>query len=182
MSERNSHLLVAHSLGNFSRPDVGVRHAQIFRLTAGIAAEQMRIAEQASRGMAPKFLYLGLVGVGPLAARVEAALAEKALAARDGERYDDAIASLESLDIRTDLDDLAHRLMTEHIAAFHLGHDAIEQMQVRSVDPACGHFYNGIARMLDRRIRHAFAPDVAFAMPRQRFHSRPSAQLFAVHA
>jgi hypothetical protein len=47
------HLIVRQSLGHLYRPHIGIRHAQIFSLAAGIATEQMRIAEEPGWGMAP---------------------------------------------------------------------------------------------------------------------------------
>jgi hypothetical protein len=44
---QEQHLLVRQSRGHLDRADIGVGHAQIFRLAARIAAEQMRVAEQA---------------------------------------------------------------------------------------------------------------------------------------
>ena len=52
------HLLVGQAVRHLDRADIGIGHAQIFRLTAGIAAQQMRVAEQSGGRMAPQLLGL----------------------------------------------------------------------------------------------------------------------------
>jgi len=61
--------------------------------------------------------------------------------------------------------------MTEDVAFFHRGHDAVEQMEVRTADRAGGDLDDGIASVLDFGIRHALAADVVLAVPGQRSHS-----------
>ena len=43
------HLVVVQALGDLDRSDVGERHARVFGLAAGVAAEQVRVAEDAAR-------------------------------------------------------------------------------------------------------------------------------------
>ena len=165
------HLLVVEPVRHLDRPDIGVGHAQILRLAAGIAAEQMRVAEQAGRRVAPQLGRLLVIGIGALAAGEVAALAEEAFAAGDGERHDDPVADLELLVLRADLDDLAHGLVAEDVAALHLRDDAVEDVQVGAADGAGRHLDDGVARMLDFGIRHALAAHVALAVPDQSFHA-----------
>jgi len=62
--------------------------------------------------------------------------------------------------------------MTEDVAFFHRGHDAVEQMEVRTADRAGGDLDDGIASVLDFWIRHALAADVVLAVPRKGFHPK----------
>ncbi len=167
---QEQNLLVAQMARHLDRADIGKRHAQIFRLAAGIAAQQMGVAEQPGGRVAPELLRLRPVGIGALAAGIEAALAEEAFAASDRERHDHAVADLERLVVGADLDHLAHRLMAEHVAPLHARHHAIIEMQVRTADGAGGHLDDGIAAMLDLGVGHMLAAHVALAMPGQRFH------------
>jgi hypothetical protein len=112
-----------------------------------------------------------LVGVAALAAGIKAALAEEAFAAGDGEGHHDTIADLKLVVVAADLDDLAHGLMAEHVAAFHAWNRSAIDMQIGATDRAGGDLDDRIAPVLDRRIRHALAADVALAMPCQRFHA-----------
>ena len=109
-------LLVAQAVGNLDRTDIGVGHPQIFGLAAGVAAEKMRVTEQAGGRIAPELRGIFMIGVGALAARIEAVAAEEALAAGDRERHDDAVADLQLLVLGPDLDHLAHGLMAEDVA------------------------------------------------------------------
>jgi hypothetical protein len=101
---------------------------------------------------------------------MEARFAKETFAAGDGEGDDDAIADLQRLVLGPDLDDFAHRLMAQHIALFHGGHDAVEQVQIGAADRAGGDLDDGIARVLDLRIRHRLATNVVLAMPGECFH------------
>jgi hypothetical protein len=82
-----------------------------------------------------------------------------------------AIADLKLVVFRSNLDDLAHGLMTEDVALFHRGHDAVEQVEVRTADRAGGDLDDGIASVLDLGIRYRVAPNVVLAVPGQRSHS-----------
>jgi hypothetical protein len=55
--------------------------------------------------------------------------------------------------------------VTNDIAAPHLRHYAIHQMQVRAADGARRHLDNGVAGMFNFWIRNSVAANVAFAMP-----------------
>ena len=142
-------LLVAESLRHLDRADVGIGHAEVFGLAAGIAAQHVGIAEQAGRRMPPELLGHLVIGVGALAAGEKALFAEEAFAAGDRKRHYDAVANLELLVFGSDFDDFAHGLMAENVALFHRGHDAVEQMQVRTADGAGRNFDDGVAAMLE---------------------------------
>src|SRR5215218_1255490 len=62
--------------------------------------------------------------------------------------------------------------MAKHVTSFHGGHDAVEQMQIRTTNGTGGHFDNRIAPVLNRWIGNRFATDVAFAVPGEGFHAR----------
>ena len=64
--------------------------------------------------------------------------------------------------------------MTQDVALFHRGHDAIEQMQVRAADGAGGDLDDGVAPVLDLGIRYRVTPNVVLAVPGQRSHSKIS--------
>jgi len=167
---QEQHLLVREALRHLHRADIGKRHAQIFCLTGQEAAQQVRITEQARRRVTPEPGRGRCVRVGTLATRVEAALAEEALAAGDRERHDDTVALLLPGYIFADLEHLAYRLVADHVAALHCGDDAVVEMQIRAADRACRDLDDRVARLLDLRIGHAFAPHVMLAMPSDCFH------------
>ena len=133
MSDRNSTCSSVRPSGTLIGPTSAIGHAQIFGLAAGIAAEQMRIAEQPGRANGPTAsAALAASGLERSQPEIEAALAEEAFAAGDGEGHDDAVADLELLVLGADLDDLAHGLVAEHVAAFHLRDDAVDRCAGRS--------------------------------------------------
>lgn len=108
--------------------------------------------------------HLG-VGIGPVAEREQALLAEPALAAADREGHDDPVADPEIGDLRAELDDLAHVLMAEDVAALHRRLIAVEKMQIRATDGAGGDPDHGIAGVLDRRIGDGVDANVALPVP-----------------
>ncbi len=61
-------LLVRQPVGDLEGPDIGVWNPHIFGLSTAETAEQVGIAEQACRGIAPHFLDLVRIGVAALAA------------------------------------------------------------------------------------------------------------------
>ena len=69
---QKEHLLVAQSLRHLDRADVGIGHTEVFGLAAGVAAQHVRVAEQARGRVAPELLRHLVIGVGALAAREEA--------------------------------------------------------------------------------------------------------------
>src|SRR5690606_9314050 len=85
-------LLVGQPRGYLDMGGVRERHAQIFGLSARIAAGEVGVAEQACRRMAEDLLGNVLVAVGALADREIAAPALVAFAADDGEGNDDPVS------------------------------------------------------------------------------------------
>ena len=110
--------------------NISIRHPQIFRLTAGITAQQMRIAEQTSGRIAPQLLSLVEVAVRPVAPREKTTLAKEALAAGNSERDNDTVADLQFAGVGADLYHFSHRLVADDVAMLHAGHDAVVDMQV----------------------------------------------------
>jgi hypothetical protein len=86
--------------------------------------------------MSPEFFCDIVIGVGAFTAGEEALLAKEAFSAGDGERYHDAIADLQLPVFRSDFDDFAHALVAENVTLLHRGHDAVEQMEVRTAAQA----------------------------------------------
>ena len=80
-----------------TRADIGVRHAHILGLPAGISAGQVGVAEQAGGGVAEYEVAEPFVAVGALADGEIAAPALLAFAADDGEGDDDAVATFSFL-------------------------------------------------------------------------------------
>jgi hypothetical protein len=60
--------------------------------------------------------------------------------------------------------------VTDHVAFFHRGHDAIQKMQVGAADGASRDFDDGVPAMLDLGIGHRLAADIAFTVPGERSH------------
>jgi hypothetical protein len=96
-----------------------------------------------------------------------AALAEEALAARDGKWHNHAIADSQFAVSGTDFDNFAHRLVPQHVAVLHAGNNTVIDMQVGAADRACRYFDNRIAWMLEPGIGDALASYVALAVPGQ---------------
>ena len=168
------HLLVAEPVLNLDRADVGVGHAHVLCLAAGIAAGQVRVAEETCGGVAEDLVGQFLVAVGPLADREIPAPALLALAAGDRERHDDPVTDLELVVPRPDLDHFAHEFVAHDVAGFHAGHQAIVEMDVGAADRGARHPDDGIPRRLDLRIGDVVAADVGPAVPAQRAHAVPS--------
>src|SRR5208283_5136536 len=164
------HLVVGKTLGDLDWTHIGIRHAQVLGLAATVTAENMCVAEQPGGRMSPE-LFCGLpVRIGALAGGKITSLAEEALAAGDGEWHDNAIADLELLVFLPNLDDLANGLMAKHVAALHLRHDAVVDVQVGAADRAGRDLDDRVAAVLDFGVGNAFAADVALAMPGQSSH------------
>ena len=143
-------LLVGQRVRHLQRPDVGKRHARVFRLAAGIAAVHVRVAEQTRRGIAVQLLGHPGIRIRVVAQRPELLLAEVAAAAGDGERHDDAIADLEPRVVFADLDDFAHELVAEDVALLHRRDVAVVDVQVGSADRRRRDLDDGVARIEDR--------------------------------
>jgi len=120
----------------------------------------------------PQLLGNLVIGISALAAREEPLLAEEAFATGDRKGHYDSVANLELAVFGTDLDDFTHGLVTEDVALFHRGHDAIEQMQVRAADGAGGDLDDGVSAVLDLRVRHRVASNVVLPVPSQGSHPK----------
>lgn len=101
---REHHRIVqVHAFGDNRRADVRVRHADVLRLSAVVAARRVRIAEDAAHRRS--------FGIGFVAVAVKFLLAEGAFPTRDVERHEDLIADFEFLDLRAEFFDHAGNFM-----------------------------------------------------------------------
>ena len=89
------------------------------RLTAWEATIHFGITEQAGGRIADHLGLFRARRIGHLAQAEQAAFAELAVAAADGEGHDDAVADLQVSDVGADLHHLAHGLVTDDVAGFH---------------------------------------------------------------
>src|ERR1041384_140468 len=110
-------LLVRYAVRDLDVGRVGERHAQIFGLTAGIAARQVRIAEQPRSRVPERGIRELPIAIGPLADREVAAPTLLAFATGDRKGDQDAVPDAQrTVDAAPNLDDFAHRLMAHDIA------------------------------------------------------------------
>ena len=163
-------LLVRHAGGHFQGARIGIGHAEIFGLSACIAAQEVRIAEEPGGRMAPELRGLLRIGVRALAGGIPAVAAEEAFAAGDGEGDHHAVAHFQVLAVGANLDDLAHGLVAHHVAGVHLGDHAIVDVQVRAADGAGRDADDAVPPVLDARVRHMLAAHVMLAVPGDGFH------------
>ncbi len=167
------HLLVGQAVGDHHRADIGVGHAHILGLAAGIAAGEMGIAIKPGGGMAEHLVGDVLVAVGTLADREIAAPALVAFAADDGEGHHHAVADLQLLVRRADLHHFAHELVAHDVAVLHAGHEAVVQVQVGAADGAGTDLDDGVARVFDGGIGDVVvAADVVLAVPAKGSHGQ----------
>ena len=61
--------------------------------------------------------------------------------------------------------------MAHHVTAVHGGNDAVEKVQIRATDGASRDLDDGVAWLFDLGVGHAFAADIAFAVPGERLHA-----------
>src|SRR6185437_13916389 len=71
---------------------------------------------------------------------------------------------------RTGIDDFAHELVSENVAGFHCGNEAIVQMQVRPADGGRSDLHNCVPGIQNLRIGYLLDLYVFLAHPTQRFH------------
>ncbi len=90
-------------------------------------AVQLRVAEQC--GTSALSTYLGR-----LALCVEPALAHPAVAARDLEGHDHAIAGTDLSDVATDVEHDPDRLVSQHVTSAHEGAHGVVQVEIGSAD------------------------------------------------
>jgi len=88
------------------------------------------VAKQAGRRVAELFGRHRRVAIGSLAHRIVTELALAAFAAIDVEGNDDSIALPKLIMSRSRLNHLAHKFVSEDVAALHRRHQAIHQMKV----------------------------------------------------
>ena len=164
-------LFVAQPVGHLDRADIGIRHAQIFGLAAAVATQQMRIAKEAGRRIAPKLGGLLAIGIAAFAAGIKSPLAEETLAAGDCEGHDDAIADLQGRVLAAHFDDLSHGLVSDDVTGMHVRDRALVDVKIRAANRAGRHLDDGVTTILDDRVGDAFAADVVLAMPGEGLHS-----------
>jgi hypothetical protein len=155
-------VIQVHPLRDHRRAHVGVRHADVLRLPAVIAAGGVRVAEDAADG--------GRRRVGFVAVAEQPLLAEVALPAGDVERHQHLVADLEVVHLLADLLDHARELVPESHAHPRVGHQPVVEMEVGAADARAGNPHDRIARMLDTRHRLVFQPDAERAAEIHRLH------------
>ena len=156
--------LVGHALGHLDRTELGLRHAQVLRLTARHRAVERGVAEQ--RGA----LAL-LADLGGLARGHQPAAAHPAVSAGDVERHDDAVADAKVAGIRPGLDDLTHRLVPEDVARLEERPEHLVEVEVGPADRRRRHLDDHVVGLLDGRVGHGLDADVALALPGQCSHA-----------
>jgi hypothetical protein len=166
-------LLVLEVVLDLQRADVREWHARILGLPAGVAAREVRVAEDSRGGVAEQLLSQPRVRVGVLAQGEQLLLAVPAVSASDRERNDDAVANLQVRDAAAGLHDLAHELVAEDIALLHRRDEAVVQVKIRAADRGRGHAHDGVTPVHDRRIRHVVDAHVVLAVPAGGSHGRP---------
>src|SRR5919206_122025 len=153
---------------------VGERDARVLGLAAGVAAGDVRVAEDAARRVAEELLGEPRVRVGVLAHRVELVLAGPAVAAGDRERHDDAVARLQVGDAAPGLDHLPHELVAEDVALLRRRDVAVVEVEVRAADRRRRDPDDRIALVEDRRVRDVLDLDGVAARPDGGPHDTPA--------
>src|SRR5215831_5963423 len=163
-------LLVTQLVRDLERTHVRERHAEVFRLASREATQHVRVAEQSRRGVTEGLArHLGVrvrhvaEGEAPLAAR-------QTVTAGHREGHHHAIAGAKLRHVAPDLDDLAHRLMADDVALFHVRHEAAEEVEIGPADRGGGDAHDGVARITNARVRHRVEPDVLNAVPAEGSH------------
>src|SRR3954451_8139958 len=167
-------LLVLDVVLDLDRADVGERDARVLGLAAGVAAGEVRVAEDAARRVAEHLLGHPGVRIRVLADGVELVLTRPAVAARDRERHDDAVADGEVADALADLDDLAHELVPEDVAALHGRDVAVVEMQVRAADRRRGDADDRVAVVEDLGVGDVLDLHGVAARPDRGPHDTPA--------
>ena len=167
-------LLVGQVVLDLERADIRERHARVLSLPPGVAAGEMRVAEDARGRVTEHLLRHARVRVGVLAQRVQLVLAVPAVAAGDRERHDDAIADLQVRDAAADLDDLAHELVPEDVALLHRRDVAVVEMQIRPADRRRGDLHDRVTVVEDLGVGDVLDLDRVAARPDGRPHRAPT--------
>src|SRR5207249_11499783 len=100
----------------------------------------------------------------------EVPAAHGALAAGDREGDYDPVAGLDALHPRARLDDLAHELVPEDVAALHGRHEAVVQMEIGAADRGGCDPDDRVPRVEDLGIGDVLDLDRPLAFPAGRFH------------
>ncbi len=146
---------------------VGQRHAQVFGLTTGDLPVELRVSEERrSAAVLPHLRRLAL--------RLQTPAAHEAVAARDVERDDDAVADGEVRHGRSHLDDDAHRLVPEHVALVDERSEEFVQVQVGAADRGRGDLHDRVGGLEDLRVGHLLDAHGALALPGQCLHGGAS--------
>src|SRR5262249_12055375 len=125
------------------------------------------------RRVAEKFLGHPGVGVRVLAERIHLLLAEEAAAAGNREADHYAVAYLQILDLRPDLDYFTHELMPDDVPLLHRRNETVVKVQVGAADRRGCDPHNGVTPVDDLRFWRVNYPHVLFAIPTIRFHRIP---------
>jgi len=78
---------------------------------------------------------------------------------------DDSVAFLQIVYATPHLDDFAHKLMAENVAALHRRNEAVIQVQIGTADRGRGNFDDSVALTQDFRIGHLLHAYIVFANP-----------------
>src|SRR5436190_4298357 len=125
----------------------------------------MRVAEDAARRVPPHLLGHPGVWVRIFTERKIPAIALRAGAAGDRERYDDAVADRKIADSWSDFHDFAHELVTENVPSLHRWDEPVVQMGVGTADGRARDTDDGIARVENLWIRNVFDVHAFGAVP-----------------
>src|SRR6266700_718980 len=163
-------LLVAEAGRYFHRAHVGKGHADVFCLSAGIAAIHMGVAKKSRTRIAIGFLRHPGVWVRVVAERPQLPLTEKTLATGNGKRHHDPVAGAEVRHGAANLNHLTHAFVSEDVPFVHGGNIPIVEMHIRAANSAQCDLDDGVPWIEDLRLRYRFNTDIAFAIPADCFH------------
>ena len=164
-------LVVLEPVGNDDRPDIAERHPDIFGLSPGIAAGQMREPERSAHRV-PHHRLRKVGGFGRIAVFAGAELllvAKKAAPARDDEGHHHALTLLERR-LGADFDHLAHELVAKHVAGPKRRDVTIIKVEVRTADRGRSDLQDHVARIDDFGIGNGFDPNVVAPLPGECTH------------
>jgi hypothetical protein len=101
---------------------------------------------------------------------------KETIAARDGERHNDAVAFLDVLYGAARLDDFAHKFVAENIARLHRRNVAVVKMQIGAADARRSNLDNGVARINYFRVGYVFNPHIVLPFQHKAFIEFPLQQ------
>ncbi len=105
---------------------------------------------------------------------MKSSFAKETFPAGNGEGNDDAVTDLQRLVVPADFYDFAHGLVAHDVAAMHVGHDAIIEVEIRAADGAGRHFNDCVAAVLDFWIGDTLTANVVLSVPGECLHCRSS--------